>query len=126
MMVNGGCVAEVLTVVRQHGLQHLGQQRCGCIVIEIDASHHPVLLYWGCRYARIVKKWLSQGRRRGKPRLYGYLFQPNRYQCPWANCGECSVRVNFTSAQPRAGTLTGLLQIIASEKTGRFKRTWVA
>src|ERR1700676_1691509 len=40
MMVDGGRVAEMLAKVRPHGLQNLGEHRCGRVVVEIDASHH--------------------------------------------------------------------------------------
>src|ERR1700704_2873192 len=47
-------------------------------------------------------------------------------QCPWAICGVRSPRVKFTSAVPWESTVTDLLQIMGSEKTGRFARTCVA
>src|ERR1700674_3158916 len=47
-------------------------------------------------------------------------------QCPWAICGVRSPRVKFTSAVPWEFTVTDLLQIMGSEKTGRFTRTCVA
>ena len=40
MMMDGRGVAEVLAEVRPHGLENLGQNRRGGVVVEINPAHH--------------------------------------------------------------------------------------
>ena len=42
MMMNGGCVAEVLREVRPHGLQNLRQRRSRCVIVKVNPAHEIV------------------------------------------------------------------------------------
>src|ERR1700683_941537 len=86
MMVDGRCVAEVLGEVRPHGLEDLGQNRGGRVVVEIDSAHEA---------PRVILR-LSQGYSVRCGRLLRNLLYD--YRCDrrakiWRTRGSCIAMV---------------------------------
>ena len=53
MMMDGRGIAEVLPKIWPHGLEHLGQNRGGGVIVEIDAVHHGLNFYFNSYHSSL-------------------------------------------------------------------------